>query len=327
MSIDTGSTDTGVALSTCSNCGVAPEYSPSAGTCSGNTASSYGVGSWTANVCSGLVAVGAELPGVTIDFAGITNQTQFFISYDCSGTFGPAQSQGILGLGPLDLDTIGTNSTDAFFNELVQQGVTDTLAVLLCSLDGDLWFGGYDAQYASGPPQYTPMSASSYWAVNLQSIGFGAQNLGGGDGQSSVDTGTWGFYMANSAYTSLVSSVGSDNGTKAIFGSLNQSFFTGSSCALPASGQSATQIDSTMQPLTLTFPAADGGSFTLSLPATQSYLLPVTSGGTTEYCFGVADSSQFSGQTIIGAAALRTNITVFDEAHRQVGFVPQAYCQ
>ena len=33
MGIDTGSTDTGVALSTCTNCGVSPEYTPAVGSC------------------------------------------------------------------------------------------------------------------------------------------------------------------------------------------------------------------------------------------------------------------------------------------------------
>jgi hypothetical protein len=327
MSIDTGSTDTAVALSTCSNCGVSPEYSPVVGTCAGQTSSKYGTGSWTAEVCDGLIGVGAELPEVTIDFGGITSQSQFFITADCSENPAPSAAQGILGLGPIDLDTIGTNSDDAYFNELVKQGITDTLAVLLCSLDGELWFGGYDAQYASGPPQYTPMTTSNYWTVDLMSIGYGGQNLGGGNSQSIVDTGTWGFYMATAAYNNLVSAVGSDSATQAIFGQLGSSFFDVSSCAVAGSGQSQSQIDAALPPLTVTFPALDGGSFTLNLPATQSYLLPITSGGTTGYCFAAADSSQINGDTIIGAAALRANITVFDEGNAQIGFVPQSFCQ
>ena len=327
LSVDTGSTDTGVALATCSNCGVVPEYAPIAGTCSGQTSSSYASGSWIAEVCSATVAVGAELPDVTIDLAGITSQSQFFIDFDCAGNPSNSQNEGILGLGPIDLDTIGTGSNDAYFNELVQQGVTDTLAVLLCSSDGALWFGGYDSQYASGPPQYTPMTASNYWAVDLSSIGFGAQNLGGGSSQSIIDTGTWGFYMASSAFNALSNAIASDNGTQIVFGSVGSTFFSRSSCLVPVGGQSQAQIDAALPPLTLTFPGVGGGTFTLSLPATQSYLLPIASGGTTVYCFGAADSNQLSGQTIIGAAALRTNITVFDEGNSQVGFVPQAFCR
>ncbi len=326
LSIDTGSTDTAVALSTCTNCGVTPEYTPISGSCSNRTSSAYGKGSWNAEVCFATVSVGAELPDVGIDFGGITSQSQFFIPQDCAGNQA-SLFQGILGLGPIDLDTIGYSPNDAYFNELVQQGITDTLGVLLCSLGGELWFGGYDAQFASGPPQYTPMSASNFWAVNLSSIGYGTQNLGGGDSASVVDTGTWGFYMSPAAFNALVADIGSDTGTQTIFGQLGSSFFNGSSCAVPAGGQSQSQIDAALPPLTVTFPAVAGGSFTLSLPATQSYLMPVSSGGMTGYCFGAGDNSQVNGQTIIGAAALRTNITLFDEGGSQIGFVPQGYCQ
>jgi hypothetical protein len=331
LQIDTGSTDTGVALATCTNCGVSPpEYDPADGGCSGSTSVTYGSGSWQAEVCSASVEVGTELPAVTIDFAGITSQSGFFLDHDCNGNAVPSLSQGILGLGPIDLDTLGTNSDDAYFNELVKQGITDTLAVLLCSTDGYLWFGGYDAQYASGSPQFTPMTSSAFWTVSLSSVGLGTASLGGADNQAIVDTGTWGFFMPSSAYAGLVSAISSDDGGAAVFGAgtLSQSFFNQGQCAVPSGGQTQAQIDAALPPMTLTFPRDAGTPITLSLPATESYLAPeTTSAGTTYYCAGVADEGAESGLTILGDSVLRANITVFDEGNSQIGFVPQSYCQ
>jgi hypothetical protein len=333
LSIDTGSTDTGVALTTCSSCGVSPEYAAASGTCSGTASTQYEDGSgWNGEVCSALVQVGGEMPAVTIDFAGITSQQQFFSNIACDGsTATQSLSEGILGLGPLDLDTIGSSNDDAYFSELVQQGVIDTMAVLLCSVDGVMWFGGYDPSYATGSPQYTAMTDNQGWLVSLSSIGLGTTNLGGADSQSVVDTGTSLFYMPTSAFNSLVSALSTDSGATSVFGSgaLGTSFFSSQnvSCISPTGGQTQPQIDAALPPLTLTFPGVNGGSFTLSLPATQSYLLPVPAGSALQYCAGVADEGAQSGQTIIGDTALRANITIFDEGNQQIGFAPQGYCE
>ena len=281
MEVDTGSTDTAIALSTCSNCSVTPEYSPASGVCSSQTTSSqFGSGSWNAEVCSTTVQVGGEMPDVTIDFGGITSQTQFFQNATCdslvTGQQNPSPYQGILGLGPIDLDTIGQSNDDAYFNELVANGVTDTMATLLCSSGGLLWFGGYDPQYATAGAsvQYTPMTNSGYWSVSLSGIGLGTTSLGGADTNAIVDTGTGAFLMGASAISSLESQLASNSGATSTFGSgaLGSNFFNGGiNCIQPTGGQTTAQIDAALPPLTLTFPTASGGkAFTLNMPASQS---------------------------------------------------------
>ncbi len=332
LSVDTGSTDMGVALTTCSDCGVSPEYAAPGGSCSGSAMSDFGGGSmtsgWTAKVCAADVQVGSEKPTVSMAFAGITTQTNFFISYDCAGT----ASEGILGLGPIDLDTIGTTKDDAYFTALVQKGVPDTLALLLCSTKGVLWFGGYDATYAAGPPEFTPMSMSASWAVNLLSIGVGMHDVGGADSLSLIDTGTWGFYMPTEAYNALVAALGTDSGAASVFGAgaLDANFFQGNffsgTCVAPLGGQSQAQINAALPPMTLTLPKLSGGSFTLSLPATQSYLAPFRVKGSLEYCSAIADNAMIGNVTILGNAVLQAYITILDEGSRQVGFAPQHYC-
>jgi aspergillopepsin I len=334
LGLDTGSADLGVALNSCADCDVSPEYAAPDGSCSGTTSSDYGSGSlsggsWSAAICSASVQVGAQEPAVTISVAGITTQSQFFTNYNCAGTY----SEGILGLGPLDLDTIGSAKTDEYFPALVQQGVPDMVALLLCSTKGMLWFGGYDETAASGPPQYTPMTTSSAWTVNLLSIGLGAQSLGGADGRSMIDTGTWGFYMPSAAFSALVDAVTSDPGATVAFGpgKLDANFFSnafgGYGCLAPVGGQSQSQIDAELPPMTLTLPGLSGDSFTLTLPATQSYLAPFPVKGAIEYCPGIADNSVIGNVTILGGTVLQAYITILDEGHRQVGFAPQSFCR
>jgi pepsin A len=330
MIVDTGSTDTAVSLSTCQNCDVTTSYTDPTDACTSTQESSqYGDGSgWNGVLCSASAAVGTEMPAVTFEFAGITDQMEFLPTTDCAGNdLSRSTVEGILGLGPLDIDTLGQSADDAYFNELVRNGVTDTLAVLLCSSGGSLWFGGYDASFASGSPQWTPMTMSDFWAVNLASIGLGSTNLGGADAQAIVDTGTELFIMAPEAYNSLVHDIQTNAGATEIFGPnvLTASFFDNVSCATPSGGETRAQVDAALPPLTLTFPDGAGGSFTLSLPATESYLAATQDG---EYCGGVYNSgSAEAGNTIIGDAVLHANITVFDEGNSRVGFVPQASCE
>jgi Eukaryotic aspartyl protease len=323
-----------VALASCTDCGVTPEYVASDGSCSGSTTSNFGAGSlsgggWTAQICSADVEVGGELPPVNMRVAGITTQSQFFEDYHCPGT----GNEGILGMGPLDLDTIGTASDDAYFPALVQQGVPDVVGILLCSDKGELWLGGYDPDFASGPPRFTPMANFDAWAVDLQDIGLGDLDLGGSDAQSIVDTGTWGFYMPGAAFTALGNSLAGNAAAAQIFGAatlgtgfFSGNYFTGTGCAAPVGGQTQAQIDDALPPMTLTLPDAAGGSFTLTLPATRSYLAPVPVNGTVEYCSGIADNALTGNVTLLGGTVLQAYLTLLDEGNHQVGFAPQSFC-
>ena len=88
------------------------------------------------------------------------------------------------------------------------------------------------------------------------------------------------------------------------------------------------ELDATLPPMTMTLPSVGGGSFTLSLPATASYLVPATppDAGTLEYCLAIQDAANNHGYSILGGPLLRANITLFDLAHAQLGFVPQSFC-
>ncbi len=329
MILDTGSTDTAVALSTCATCGVSPTFSPPSGSCSLKPSMPNRLG-FAGGVCSETVSVGGELPDVTMNVVGIETNQEFFTHVDCTQQplpSGQPQYQGILGLGPPVLDSIGHASDDAYFSALVASGVTNEFGLLLCSVGGRAWFGGYDTKLAEGPPQYTPLSAPTGWSISVSSIGLGSTSLGAGAQQTIVDTGTLFYSMPQPAYESFINRVAA--GFETIFGSSTiGSDFGKKACVAPVGGQTRAQIDAALPPMTLTLPSSDGGSFTLSYPATASYLVPATpaEGGALQYCMAIKDAAATGGYSILGGSMLRAYITLFDLADSRLGFIPQRFC-
>ena len=99
----------------------------------------------------------------------------------------------------------------------------------------------------------------------------------------------------------------------------------GISCATAKSGVTTQQIDAAMPPLTMTF-AGTSGDFTISAPATHSYLLAVGGG---MYCIGMANGASAglpNGFALMGDIGLRGFVTIFDRVHKQVGFAPSKGC-
>jgi hypothetical protein len=242
-----------------------------------------------------------------------------------------------MGFGPLDLDDLGNNNNDAYFYELSQQASIGSFAVLLCTQGGgNMWFGGYDSSYASGPAAgFTPNTGTSepsgeqYWQARVTGMSLGGVSLSGAaDEFALVDTGTELFYMEQKAFNALVGELAGNSAASTIFGDgvLSQGFFDDVSCATTVGGQTRADVDAQLPPLTITFPAVEGGSFTISLPATQSYLTYTTNGGA-QFCAAAQNAGgNGAGYTVLGDAVLGSNITVFDKANNQIGFVPQNSC-
>ncbi len=104
MDVDTGSTTLGVAGAKCTSCGVTPEYTPgTSATDQKKTAKAvYGSGQWTGEIYSDTVALMGDTTPVTMKFADISSQTDFFQA--------GAGQEGIIGMGPADLELAGTDS-------------------------------------------------------------------------------------------------------------------------------------------------------------------------------------------------------------------------
>jgi len=189
---------------------------------------------------------------------------------------------------------------------------------------GRVWWGGWDPAAVSGSPAYTPtIQSSPYYAVTLSDLKIGGSSLGFGAaafGDTLVDTGTTALLLPAAAFNALAASVASHPTFQQNFGAA--SWFSGQTCDT-TNGLTKAQLDQALPPLTLVFPAMGGGSFSVQLPATDSYLLQQDDDmGNAYYCPGIAPATM----TIIGANAMHTLVTIFDREHGAVGFVPQQGC-
>jgi len=322
---DSGSTTLGVASSLCAQCtGLSPRYTQGAtGTNTGLTASTtYGDGStWAGPVISDLVSA-AGAASLRMAFVAIDSQTGFFQPGGCNFTPVANTYQGILGLGGAALAEAGT---DSYVDKLSTSLTHDLFAVQLCGVGGHIWWGGYDPTALIGAPTYTPLiAASPYYAVVLSDLRVGGSSLGFGAatfGDTLVDTGTTAILLPTAVFNALAASVGALPAFQQNFG--GAAWFSGSTCNVPNTHLTKAQLDQALPPLTLVFPAVGGGSFSVQLPATDSYLLQQDDSlGNAYYCPGI----EAGALTIVGANAMHTLITVFDHEHGAIGFARQQGC-
>jgi len=313
MVVDTGSTTAGVAGADCTGCNVTPLYAPGSSATDKQMPANaqFGSGSWSGEIWNDQMGLGVGTPLVGVDLVSISSQKTFFDGNQ--NLF-----QGLLGLGG---DGLLVNGTSSYLDEVVKAGIADIQAFEMCdSGGGTMWLGGFDANAAGADPLYTPMNKQlPYYAVNLQDMTLGADSIGFSSTMAIADTGTSLFYVPTAAAQGIQSKV---EAATSLFGSF--STMQGISCAMAKSGVTAAQIDSTLPPLTLTFNDESGQPFTVSAPATRSYLLDVGGGG---WCIGVVDNAQLGfNVTLMGDMGLRGFVTVFDRVHQRVGFAPDQGC-
>jgi hypothetical protein len=348
LDVDTGSTTIGVAGATCSACtGISPLYTPGTGATDGmRTASTqYGDGSkWSGEVFTDVVGVGAA-PHVGVGFVNITGQTSFF---DGNMNF----YQGIFGLGPSVLLEPGTTS---YLDAIKPQVASTAMAFELCDDHGTMWLGGFDPSAAAAPMAYTPMvpvsGSNGFWAVHIADIAIGGTSLGvdaNAMGAPIVDTGTTLWYMPGTVVAAIVDSINASPGKEALFGDAVLSGGTittgtgsgsgsgagagsgsgsggggsGHHRCLTATGVTADQVDAMLPEMAMSFPDGAGSTFTLSLPATKSYLEDAGNG---RFCLNVANGTNL-GVSILGDRFMRSFVTTIDAPHSRIGFAPDRGC-
>jgi hypothetical protein len=127
-------------------------------------------------------------------------------------------------------------------------------------------------------------------------------------------------YLPASVETQLISKVNASAAFKALFPGQQLSDTATGSCVTTT----ATDLSS-LPPLALSFPKIGGGSFTVTLPATPSYLAPA-SPGSTSYCLTVGNAGP--NPAILGAQAFPSLVVVIDRAGQRLGLAPAgAGCQ
>lgn len=108
-------------------------------------------------------------------------------------TFAVGRFDGILGLG---FDTIAVQHVVPPFYQMIAQGLIDEplFGVWLGNNDGgaggEISFGGIDKAHYTGKISWAPVIRKGYWEVELQSVTFGGQSIGGEGRRAAIDTGS-----------------------------------------------------------------------------------------------------------------------------------------
>ncbi|HEY3802691.1 MAG TPA: pepsin-like aspartyl protease [Kofleriaceae bacterium] len=331
MDLDTGSTSTGVAGSTCSNCSVSPEYTPGAGaTDTGQTATTQyeDDSGWSGEIYTDTIALENGSPNATLNIVDIT--AQMFATDDPTyGFFDGNVYQGILGMGP---PANAEPNTGAYFDTITQAGVPAEMAFELCDSGGTMWLGGFDASHASGAPAYTPMDGSDqyFYSIDPASVALGGSNLAGktaADFQDwVVDTGTTFFYLPTKVESNLITALNNNASFKTLFpGTTLKDDPDGSGVGCTAnSSVTDAQVESMLPPFQMTLPAAGGGSnVTVSATPLKSYLYDQGSGS---FCLGVGNGGNGAGATTMGDQIMQAFVTVIDLQHNQIGWATDSGC-
>ncbi|HSD90084.1 MAG TPA: pepsin-like aspartyl protease, partial [Kofleriaceae bacterium] len=305
--VDTGSTTTAVASVQCPDCGVTPAYDPShSGVGVGVTASTYyeDNSGWSGVVFDDTARL-PGLPSVALDFAAITSQTDFFDQN---------AYQGILGLGPALLIEPGTIS---YMERLGAGRVPQVMAFRLCPDRGDMWIGGFDPSVAAAPVQYTPIlpidDTNPFYSIQIADLAFGGTKLGftpASFGPAVVDTGTSISYVPARVETAILSALNNNAAFKQLFPNQTLADTDQDSC-VTGTGVTSAIVDAKLPAMAVKFPARDGGTFSIDIPPSRSYLV---NGGDGSFClaFSSSGTDPASDGSTIGDTLMAGMLTVFD---------------
>ena len=327
MDLDTGSTSTAIAGTSCADCGnVSPLYMPGASAMDQNNTAftTYADGTgWMGEIYSDSIGLGSGTPNVDVNIVDIS--TQVVGSTGMAGFFdGENDYQGILGMGPPELAEPGTG---AYFEAATQAGLEPVMAFELCVDGGTMWLGGYDATHAQGDVQYTtmlPIDAQNnpFYAVNISSMSMGGMTVAMGSDfgpEPIVDTGTTFLLMPTNAVTALIGNVNASSGFKTLFPGTTLDDENN-----PCTGSGSVtddMVDAMLPPLEMSFPNKNGGAdITFTVPALESYMFD---GGGGQFCLGVADGDGF---TTLGDQFMQAFVTVIDVGNSQVGLALDSGC-
>jgi hypothetical protein len=338
--MDSGSAALALAGAQCTNCtGISPLYTPAATAADQNkiVRGNYGGSNgWTGKIYTENVALSGPVGNVSMNVAAITQQSTntattaaFFTDSYCSGRAVSNSQQGIFGLASA---LLGPTGVDSFVDKLAATGkVADSFAVQLCDLDGRMWLGGYDPAFTSAAPQYVPMDSSSgFYIVQLRGVSIGGNALSlpaGAVGNSVADTGTSVMLTTDAVLAAVAAAVEANPAYISAFG---RGFLQAGNCQSASGNPTRQTLDSQLPTMSLVFDQVGGGSLTLTLPPTASYLIATQApGGVTIYCpaiLGGAMSGSRNLNAILGNSLMHSHVTLFDRQHSQLGFAPQKNC-
>lgn len=189
MIFDTGSSDLWVASSNCDDsCGRHAEYDSSA-------SSTYIANGTVFNIEYGSGPVSGYQSIDKLDFGGmIVEQQEFAEVTDASGlgaAYKLGHFDGILGLA---FPILSVNQVTPAFYNLINQGDLDQeeFAFYLGNSftdKGELMLGGVDSEYYTGDFSYVPLTAETYWQINMDGLSVSGESYAT-NAKAIVDSGT-----------------------------------------------------------------------------------------------------------------------------------------
>ncbi|XP_025043390.2 pepsin A-like [Pelodiscus sinensis] len=285
---DTGSSNLWVPSVYCSSpaCTKHNRFNPSASSTyqatSQNLSIQYGTGSMT-----GILGYDTVQVGGLVD----TNQIFGLSETEPGSTFYYAPMDGILGLA---YPSIASSGATPVFDNMMSEGLVsqDLFSVYLSADEQSgsfVMFGGIDTSYYSGNLIWIPLSAETYWQINMDSITMNGQTIACSGGcQAIIDTGTSLLAGPPSDVSNINYYIGASNGAV--------------SC-------------SSMSSLPEIIFNINGNAF--PVPA-SAYILNDSSSCSSSF------ESINQGLWILGDVFIRLYYVVFDRANNQVGLAPLA---
>lgn len=169
---DTGSSNLWVPSKQCTNCGLHPLYDSS-------KSSTYVANGTVFKIQYGSGPVAGFLSYDTVNFGGLNVQKMEFAEItDVSGlglAFSIGKFDGILGLGwpRISVDGILPVFPTAVAQGLIQSPVFAFYLGKADGVNGELTLGGYDQAHFTGPINWAPLTAETYWQTKLDSMTIG----------------------------------------------------------------------------------------------------------------------------------------------------------
>ena len=243
--------------------------------------------------------------------------------------------QGIFGAGVGTFSVLSHEGVSALEMLLAQNDLAPMFSLHACRKGALLMPGGLDPSRITEPLHYTPM-VSSYFGMTISDILLGnaslvAQSQQNASGSAlTSSTGIWdsgtNMIVLPAAYFSAVTPW-LDTLANNAWG-VQGLFSTPGACVTAQAPAPNAVIDSAFPPLSLMVPAFQDTSrsvpsnWTLTMPASQSYLQAMTVNGTQSFCnmFSASQDASMQSTIIFGGPAQITHAFVYNAADRVIGF-------
>ncbi len=332
--VDTASSGIAIAAQSCSGCKVTPAYNPGgdydkmAADQSKTAMGFFPDGStYSGKIFKDQVWIQGD-DFVDMDIVSIQSTTNPY--------FDPmVPVEAVMGFGPdAGLATGTDNYVTKQLAAIADSTVPNQLAFLPCA--GRMWFDGFDPTVNTNDPMVDPPAMNfvdratidannPFYTVGVSDFAFGGTALGESTaafGGAIVALGSSVNVVPSGIETKILAAINGDAGYQSLFSTPLADTAMGSCVTNLALADS--DVNMALPKFTVTFPKSGGGTFTVDLDPTESYLY---SAGMGTYCLTFTSSGVATPGAIIGTGLLNGMFFVIDNDAKQVGFAPELACQ